>query len=268
MIDFGDLVPRTVQITDAAGAPANPGGITLTITLPDGTTATPTPTPNGTGLFQVDYAPTMAGRHPYRWVATGANASAYSGVFDVRPADPGYIVSLADAKAHLNKTTGNSPDDEELRGFVEYATEKIEDWTGVTYARRTFSNERHTVAYGTSDVPLYHGPITSVASITSADATVTWTPGNFSLDGRWVRRVSGSYLYGDVLFTYTAATIVTPAKVIVCAKEIIRWSWDSQRQPGLGPSPFTQEGFAPQRRGGSIDDLLEEMLGARPPMVA
>ena len=126
--DFGDLVPLTVQITDAAGAPANPGGITLTITLPDGTTVTLTPTQTGTGLFQVDYAPTMAGRHPYRWVATGANASAYSGVFDVRPADPGYIVSLADAKAHLNKTTGNSPDDEELRGFVEYATEQLDPY--------------------------------------------------------------------------------------------------------------------------------------------
>jgi hypothetical protein len=263
----GQVVRLTHTVYNDAGALTNPATITVTITLPDGTSSGPlTPANTGTGLYKYDYTTVQAGRHVYWWTSTSPTAPD-DGMFYVHATTVG-IVSLGDAKSHLNKATGSAPDDEELRGFIEYATEKVQDWTGVTYARQTFTAERHSVAYGTSDVELYHGPIVAVTSIVSADGTVTWTPGNFSPDGRWLRRSSGTYLYGDVLFTYTAATSVIPAKAIYAAKEIIRRAWNNtQRQPGLGPSPFGGEGAEPLPSR-VTDALLEEILGPRPPMVA
>jgi hypothetical protein len=102
MVDLGDVVPLTVQIRDANGVLANATAVTLTITLPDGTTISPAPANPSVGLYQVDYVTVMEGRHIVRWVATGNNASAYTDSFDVRPVNPPLILSLSAAKAAIN----------------------------------------------------------------------------------------------------------------------------------------------------------------------
>ena len=78
---LGSQVPLGVTITDATGTPADATAVNLTITLPDGTTATPSVNHSGTGLYDVDYTPSQAGRHTLFWVATGTNASSYSELF-------------------------------------------------------------------------------------------------------------------------------------------------------------------------------------------
>src|SRR3546814_17325246 len=77
----------------------------LTITRPDNTTVSVSPvTPVSTGTYTYDYATVQPGRHVVRWVATGANAGAYTDVFDVREAAPPLLFSLADARKHVNAT--------------------------------------------------------------------------------------------------------------------------------------------------------------------
>ncbi len=95
----------SILIRDAAGQPANAGAVTLTITLPDGTTVTPGPIASTTpGVYDYDYVTVQAGRHGVRWVATGANAAAFTDAFDVQPADGSPWISLADVKDHLKRS--------------------------------------------------------------------------------------------------------------------------------------------------------------------
>lgn len=89
--DFGATVPLAVNVFAADGVTsANADTITLTITLPDGTTTTPTVTnpPTVTGSYVYLYTqPPQAGRYVVYWDAGGANTSAYATAFVVRPAN-------------------------------------------------------------------------------------------------------------------------------------------------------------------------------------
>jgi len=97
----GAVVPLSFTVTDEAGGLAAPGAVTLTITLPNGTTSTPTPENPSTGVYTYDFTPASAGRHVARFVATGANAGADEDAFDVIAANTGSGPSLADVKEYL-----------------------------------------------------------------------------------------------------------------------------------------------------------------------
>ena len=84
--DLGDAVTLAIQVRDVNGTLANASAVTLTITLPDGTTTTPSVTNPTTGNYTATYAPTTAGRYLARWVATGTNASAFADDFEVMAA--------------------------------------------------------------------------------------------------------------------------------------------------------------------------------------
>jgi hypothetical protein len=70
VFDLSDSVPLAVDIKDSAGALTNATTITLTLTLPDGTTTAPSVTnpPSVTGQYRVTYVPVQEGRHVVRWV--------------------------------------------------------------------------------------------------------------------------------------------------------------------------------------------------------
>ena len=68
--DRSDSVPIAVDVRDSAGALTTAGSVTLTIPLPDGTTATPTVTnpPTVTGEYRYTYVPVQVGQHAWRFV--------------------------------------------------------------------------------------------------------------------------------------------------------------------------------------------------------
>jgi hypothetical protein len=122
--DLGDTVPLAVTIVDAAGAPTTPATVTLTISGPAGVVPDTIPTPVSTGRYEFDFVPTAPGLYRVWWVST-APAAAFDDVVDVRPTT-GWVVSLADAKLHLNKELGRSVDDEELRGMLPAAVRRVD----------------------------------------------------------------------------------------------------------------------------------------------
>lgn len=247
--DLADVVPLTVAIKDAAGAPADGGTVVLTVTLPDGTTATPAITHPGVGQYQVDYGPTMPGRHAVSWVCTGLNACGYSDAFDVRPAAPVYIVSLADIKQQLNMTS--TADDEELRAYLEAATGVIETFLGRAVVRRSFTEEHSA----TGEIMLNWTPVVSITSVASVDGVTTWSPSDLhvSTSGVVTAKASGTALQGDVVVTYVAGAAVVPGNWTLAARMIVQHLWETQRgakgsahaggldTPGAG---FTRYGFA------------------------
>lgn len=253
MIDLGDVHPLTIDIADADGAAANATTVTLTITLPDLTTATPSVSNPTTGRYQYDYPTTQSGRHVARWVATGSNAGSYVEQFDVRETSPGYIVSLADAKRHLNIPLGDSTSDEELRGFIEAATPVVEDVVGPVVARAY--TEVH--ASGSLLVLGYSPVITLTSLVPVLTNGTTYEVADMDVDSEVgvVRRLDGGRFCGPIRVVYRAGRVIVPANISQGAKEVIRHMWDTQRghsgaRPGFGEEEFvtTGSGFTVPRR--------------------
>ena len=88
--DIGDVRRLAVTFTNLSGANADPTGVSFSIRKPDGTvTAYVYGTDaelvkSATGIYYVDFAVTLSGRHVYRFVGTGAVSTAENGEFYAR----------------------------------------------------------------------------------------------------------------------------------------------------------------------------------------
>lgn len=125
----GAVVPLTWTNTDTSGNPQAAATVTLTVTLPDGSTAAPAVTTSGAGVYNAQYATTQAGHHLVLWVATDATyPGAFADTFEVQQlADP-TIVSLAEAKDIL-QVSGTTLD-ARIQGWNGSATNVVEYMCG------------------------------------------------------------------------------------------------------------------------------------------
>lgn len=238
--DLGAVVPLGTQVKDSSGALANAGAMALTITLPDGTTSSVSPvSPASTGIYTYDYSTAQAGRHTVRWVATGVNAGAYTDSFDVREAAPPGILSLADAKRHLNLTA--TTDDDEVRGWIEAVTAGIEGLCGPVVVRTV--TEQHDVRY-TRLLALRQTPVLALTSVEPVlTGGTSYTVGDLVVDSVTgiVRRLNGSSFLGPLEVTYTAGRRIVPAAMTAAARIILQHLWRTQQGPGrpqLGTGDF------------------------------
>lgn len=227
--DLGDTARLTATCTDPGGTATNATGVTLTITLPDGTTATPAVTnpPTVTGQYSVDYVTTQAGRHLVRWVFTGP-ACAYTDAMDVRDAAPPLLYSLADAKKHLNIPATSTTQDEELRGFIEATTRCVEYFTGAV-ARRTVTEIVHG---GSARMILRQAPVLSVQSITGVNPWQLDIPVDaldIDTDTGVLRRTDWLLFWrGPYRVVYTAGRTTMPANVALAGRIILQHLWRTQ----------------------------------------
>ncbi len=215
--------------------------MTLTITLPDQTVVTPTVTnpPAVTGIYTLDYpttgGTTMPGRHLGVWLFTMATGktTAYAEVFDVAPADPGFVVSLAAAKSQLNLTS--TTNDDELAIYIASATRVVEWFVGPVvvrpYTQRVSArNPRLThlpvlgpgltpVLILTSLTPLY----TTGTAYIGADVVVDPATGALAT-------TSGACLAGGPWTAlYTAGQRVVDSNWQLGALIVVQHLWETQR---------------------------------------
>lgn len=233
--DIGDSVPLAWDVKDAAGALTNAGTATLTITLPDGTTVSPSVTnpPASTGQYRVTYVPTIEGRYSWRAVSTSPN-TAYQDVFEVREAASPSLLSLADAKAHLNITS--TTHDDELREFLEAATEIIESHVGAI-VRRTHTDK---LLGGGETILLPHMQVLEVTALTlDRDGSSPLALSDLSIDGpAGILRLKSCALfpYGWLNITYKVGRAYVKPNWTLAAKDIVKYNWRSQ----LGGLPAIQ----------------------------
>lgn len=264
-IDLGDLYRCSYSHTSPSGGAVNAGTMNLTITLPDGGTySAGTIAPGTTGQYQYDYQTTQAGRHSARWLGTGANPGAHVEVFDVRPADVPYIISLADAKAQLNSTS--TINDEELRTYVEATTGVIERHLGMAVVRRT-RTEEHVVHSG---LVLNWTPVVSLTSVALVDGTYTWNVADLHVSPAGVVTAPlGVAPYGHVTVSYIAGPAVVQEEYALAARIIVQHLWQTQRPDrGAGNRPSLNDSMGYQQAGFSIPNRAVELLGAGLPGLA
>lgn len=267
MIDLGSVYRITATVRDASGTLTDPATATLTITLPDGSTASPAvPLPSTTaGQLVVDYTTTQAGRHVWRMVTTSP-ATAYTDVFDVRPATPGVIVSLSDAKAQLNVAATYTDDDEELRRYIGAVTGVVEREVGRVVARRSIT-ERQSLDVAATQVLLSNVPVISLTSVATVDGATTWAVSDLDVDGDsgLATVLAGEPLGGDVEVTYDAGMAIVPENYQLAALIILQHLWETQRGKS-GPVPGGGDLVVPA--GYAVPNRARELLGIPLPGVA
>lgn len=270
MFDLGSAYPASFGVLDDAGQPVNAAQVTLTITLPDGTTATPdVPNPPpAPGQYRVSYVTAMPGRHMVRWVATDP-AQAFTDVFDVAEAVIPSIVSLADAKQFLGIRENETDEDDELRRWLAGTTEVIERVLDETIARRQFTDtmwNEHP-----RSLRLFRVPVVSLDSLASADGSRTWdTAADVRLDADTglVRLIRGPRLRGDITATWTAGYQVVPYHVQQGALVLLQHVWETQRGMGtIGGGVIGPEEAGDMRQMYMLPRKVREWLGEGRPAV-
>lgn len=273
MYDVGDVVPLGITVTNSDGVPADAGAVVLTVGLPDGTTATPTVTHAtvGSGVYTVDYTATMEGLHTVSWVATGANATAYRDVLNVREITD-QILSLQQAKTQLGLTTATHEDD--LRMFIAAAGVAVEDHVGRKLVRRTVTDEKHYRVCGS--LILNRAPVRSLTSVATLDGATTWTVADLDVDEPTgiVTPITGSRPSGNLKVTYVCGMRSIPANYLLAVRMITEHLWQTMRPFSGGGSltPGALEDSLDARAGGlvgfAIPNRALELLGKPPPLVA
>ncbi|MFG3439932.1 hypothetical protein ACGF0J_22015 [Nonomuraea sp. NPDC047897] len=264
--DLGDPVPLSVTITDPGGSLADAGNVALTITLPDGSTHVQDPvTPTSTGVYDYDYETVQAGVHRVRWVATGANASTYSDVFDVEPADGGAFVSLADVKNHLHKLTDE--DDEALRGFIAAACQVITDRMGAVSPETVVADR-----LARSDtVVLPRRPVISITSVVTLPGG-TAMPAADALTGAsgWTLESSEGVLSvpasrDRLRVTYRAGRSPLPQNFRLAALDLVKhlWQGSQHNQAGVRPALGDSDMIAASVRPFALPYRVSELLGLK-----
>ena len=242
MIDIGQVYHATLTIKSQSISPAT---ITLTITLPDGTTVTPSAGPGAASgpdwIIAYDYATTQAGLHKAAWQTTGPGTAA-ADAFNVR--DYRAILSLAEGKNHIGVDTWTG-DDDELRNFLMAVTEVVESKVGPC-VRRTVTQRIGDTHAGTLVLNQY--PVLSVTSVTSVwTGGPSWTTAQLVVDGDagtvTVQYGAMPFWYGPWDVVYPVGRAVVAERHIHAAKELLRHLWESQRgqlqAPALGGEQFT-----------------------------
>ena len=259
MYELGGVAVLSWTATDTDGAPANAGvACTITITLPDGSTAGPFILTGTAGVYTYAYQTTQSGRHTYRFQATGipgpgVGGGASSDVFDVFLGSPTTLISRADAKDLLRISPANTSFDADLKFFTEGLTAFIDKYCGPMVPRLV--TERHTAGAKTlmlRQIPVYKpaGQTTDLVSITPVltygvpydDLTL------LSVDfktGELIHKIGLPFFYGSYDISYWAGRAYIPPNVLLGAQVILKHWWALERpsaRPGQGPA------------GGAADD--------------
>lgn len=163
----GAGVPLTWTSTDTSGNAFEGTTVTLTVTLPDGTTASPSVTHSGNGGYTASLVTTQAGHHLVAWTAVdgSSHADAYADTFEVQPAADGTIVSLAEAKDIL-QLTGTAQFDARLQGLNASATKVVEYMCGPVVQRTV----TETLPARGLETMLSHAPVISLMPWTQVPA--------------------------------------------------------------------------------------------------
>jgi uncharacterized phiE125 gp8 family phage protein len=236
VIELGETFSSSnFLVKDSNGTLTN-ATVTVTVRLPDGTTAAPTPNNPSTGTYSFDYTTTIIGRHEYDVSATGGVLGSLvrkigGDVFHVdSPSTAAQLVGLAEAKAHLNQSASVTTDDEELRRVIATASGLVEAETRLWH--RSTVIEEYDPA---NRLYLRSRPVVSVTSVVQDGTTLGATTYELTPIGDALRAAAGGSApwsgTGKVTVTYVAGETVVPVPVRDAVLLTVAEIWKSQRGP-------------------------------------
>jgi len=236
--DLGDKVYLSWNTVDSSGAAVNPGTVTLNITLPDATNVSVTTSTSVTGTYTGSYLPTQVGRHILAWAATGAYPQAFSDIFEVRDITDIGIVGYDECLEYLNIPSA-SANENEIRRFIDAATNLAESYVGQVLGRRTFTSELYDG--GGEFIRIRNPKAISISSVYENSALVSSSAYALDYTGQRLYRIGSGSLYAtnsygywsqgmnNLSITYVAGYTDPPMAAKQGVLEIIRHLWQTQR---------------------------------------
>jgi hypothetical protein len=243
-VDLGQTYRYRQTVKDANGVPANAGTVTVTITLPDGTTTAPTVVNSSTGIYDIAYTTTQSGLHNLFGSATGGVLSSefdkWEDSFTVET--PGRIfIGLDEASQHLRAAgiITTDADREQLRWLCAVACSVVEDDLGLIIARRTITD---TFDGGNYELKLQAPPRAadggSINIITVVESGTTLGVGDYVLRKRHWRLCRGSttYLtrwafgYENISVTYAPGCVDPPKIARKVGLNAVQGMWETSQQ--------------------------------------
>ncbi len=237
------IVGATAPVSWASGGTV---AASLAVRLPDTTTLTPAPTVTvSAGTQSATIVTSQPGRHLLTWTLAGVT---FVDILDVWPADPRYIISIADALGILGSMPASQQND--LALYVATATYVIENLAGpVISAARTYLTDGPRTS-----VVLPAAPVQVSQVMVGA---VVLDPALYQVDAD-AGLVFSSFPTGpprNISVTYTVGSTTIPANLRLAAAELIKHLWSSGRRtgtPGRMDAPAdmvaTPFGFAVPKR--------------------
>jgi hypothetical protein len=242
--ELGQVVPLSFSATDVNGAPANAAACTVTIKRPwpDGSTDGPfTVAPGQPGQYVYPYQTVVAGRHTYRWAATGTpgpgvGVGAQPDVFDVVPATANGIISLADAKDMLNIPAASTAYDAKLRQYIRSITGFVERYCGPVIVQQVTERE-----YGGGmeivlrkppviEAPMQLTQITAMTPVLTYGLTYDLSQLTVDFSTGIVRHNAGlPFIYGPYDMSYWAGRPVIPDEIMLGSESILKHQWEQER---------------------------------------
>lgn len=175
------------------------------------------------------------------------------------------LVLLDSLKAQLNIDETNTTDDVELQLYADASANVVEDYTGLVFDSKTFSEEFKAGHCSVHWVPS-HKPVTSLTSVTGIGTGEVWDISDVLIDGDlWFFNVP---LHGVVKIEYMAGGATATPKYKLAALIIAQHLWETQRgnMPMVGADlqDTLSNSAAGAGMGFAIPNRALELLG--PPM--
>lgn len=220
---------ETGQLDDA--------NVTVTITLPNGSTDTPTLQHPSLGVYSFTYPTSLVGRHPFTVSATGGFLGSTvvklaEDMFHVDDASTAVqLVSLRETKDFLNIAQDKTQNDEEIRRKIVAASAMVERATNLWH---------HTTVVETlpSTSPLFLTslPVTAMISVQQDSTTFDAATYRVTQYGELAPGYGYPYVpwattasYADLTVTYEAGETTVPVDVREAVLKTVLDLWESQR---------------------------------------
>lgn len=223
--DVGDEATVTTELRDINGNLVA-ATVVITVTKPNGTTSTPTVSSNGgTGLYKASFPVDAVGTWRYKWTASGAVVAVDGGQLDVVNVGRVLVAGLDEFRAQLDRS--DSGDDDELRLYLEAATDQVEWLVGPLSL--TSVTERHTTS---GNIALRRYPvvsITSVKPVTSGVAGTALAVADYTSDGVVNElRFNTIRSRGEYEIAYVIGRTVIPSNIKLAGLIIAQHLWSVQ----------------------------------------
>jgi hypothetical protein len=269
----GQPCTLSTTVKNAAGALADPTDISLVVQKPDTSQQTYDYNPgpivrDSLGLFHNDIPTTdltLLGHYSYKWVATGTNAGVSYSVFEVFDPLEISVLSLQDAKEHLNIPQSNTTYDSEIQSKIATIQANLEKLTGGPIITRSVT-ERVPCPYGHTTLTVRQRPLVAVTSITDVASGVAIDITGLDVDtnaGVIRRRLSWPFWVWGGAYTvvYSAGWgTAVPASFNEAARIILEHLWQTQHGPSLRPSIGGEEEVTLPGFGFAIPNRAAELL--------
>jgi len=230
-------------VKDSSGTLANAGTVTVTITLPDGTTTNPTVVNSSTGIYDIAYTTSQAGLHTVRAEATGGVLGTEVDVWEDSfvTEEPGHsFIGVDEALGYL-RAQGVLTDDvdrEQMRMMCLYASAAVEGDLTMAIAPRvvteTFDGGCYDLDFGTKPPRASDGGSISISQVLEDGVAVTdytvWKKGWRLRKGTSPSFTPWTNGIENISVTYVPGCAKPPHAARVVALNTLQLTWQATQQ--------------------------------------